>query len=130
MYVDGNGMPLPGGTALGFGPVHQGIVAYLADRRQVILNTSLKHGKPVASAPEEFAADTVRIVRPIPQTWQESTRIQQNAWNLVNEGAPWSIFNNCQDFVSRSYSGKSGSETRTLFALGATFVILLGLATA
>lgn len=128
MYVDENQRPLTGGTALGFGPIHQGIVAYLRDGRQVILNTSMKHGKPVVSAPEEFAGNKVRLVRPMPKTWEDSIRIQQNACNLLNEGAPWTIFNNCQDFVSRAYDGKPGSETRSLagagLALGVLFAFL------
>jgi len=127
MYLDANQRPLPGGTALGFGPVHQGIVAYLNDGRQVILNTSLKRGKPAISWPAEFARDKVSLVRPVPRTWEESNRIQQNAWNLVQAGAPWTIFNNCQDFVSLSVDGKPGSVTRKAVTAGAALAVLLGL---
>jgi hypothetical protein len=67
------------------------------------------------------------IARPLPSTWEDSIRIQQNAWNLVKAGAPWTIFNNCQDFVSLSYDGKPGSVTRKVVAAGATIAILLGL---
>jgi hypothetical protein len=126
MYLDEYQRPLPAGAALGFGPIHQGILAYL-NGQQVILNTSLKHGRPVVSPVEEFDGVPVRLVRPLPQTWQDSIRIQQNAWSLVQAGAPWTIFNNCQDFVSMSYDGKPGSKTRTLTALGTAFVMLLGL---
>ena len=45
----------------------------------------------------------------------------------VQAGAPWTVFNNCQDFVSMAYNGKPGSETRTLLGLGTAFVVLLGL---
>jgi hypothetical protein len=127
MYLDANQRPLPGGAALGFGPVHQGILAYLENGQQVILNTSLKHGRPVVSPVEEFNGVPVRLVRPLPKTWEDSMRIQQNAWNLVQAGAPWTIFNNCQDFVSLSVDGKPGSQTRTLVGLTATFAVLLGL---
>lgn len=126
MYLDEYQRPLPAGAALSFGPVHQGIVAYL-NGRQVILNTSLKHGRPVVSQPEEFNGDRVRLARPLPKTWEESMRIQQNAWNLVQSGTPWTIFNNCQDFVSLSYDGKPGSETRKLVGAGAAFAVLLAL---
>ena len=127
MYVDQCQRPLPAGTALGFGPVHQGIVAYLSGGRQVILNTSLKHGRPVVSPPEEFAGISVKLVRPVPQTCQESDRIHQNAWKLLQAGAPWTIFNNCQDFVSLACDGKPGSETRRLAAAGAVLAVFLGL---
>jgi hypothetical protein len=127
MYVDEYQRPLPGGTALGFGPIHQGILAYLNTGEQVILNTSLKHGRPVVSPVEEFNGVPVRVVRAVPKTWEDSVRIQQNAWNLLHAGAPWTVFNNCQDFVSMAYNGKPGSETRTLLGLGTAFVVLLGL---
>jgi hypothetical protein len=127
MYVDESQRPLPGGTALGFGPIHQGILAYLNTGEQVILNTSLKHGRPVVSPVEEFNGIPVRVVRPLPKTWEDSVRIQQNAWKLVQAGVPWTVFNNCQDFVSMAYNGKPGSETRTLLGLGTAFVVLLGL---
>jgi hypothetical protein len=123
MYVDEYGMPLPGGTALGFGPVHQGIVAYRYPQ-QVILNTSLKSGRPVVSQPEEFNSLPVRYVRPLPESAQESTRIEQNAWKLVEAGAPWTVFNNCQDFVSLCYTGKPGSATRN-FVVGSVLCGLL-----
>ncbi|MFZ0586346.1 MAG: hypothetical protein WCF22_04840 [Candidatus Sulfotelmatobacter sp.] len=127
MYLDAHQRPLPGGAALGFGPVHQGILAYFDNGQQVILNTSLKHGRPVVSPLEEFNGVRPWLVRPLPNTWEDSIRIQQNAWNLVQAGAPWTIFNNCQDFVSMSYDGKPGSETRKLVAAGATLAVLLGL---
>jgi hypothetical protein len=129
MYLDENRRPLPAGAALGFGPVHQGIVDYDIFGQQVILNTSLKDGRPVVSRPEEFDGKSVRLVRPLPRTLQDSVRIRQNARNLVQAGAPWTIFNNCQDFVSMSYDGKSGSETRKLVGLGIAFAAMLGLAT-
>jgi len=127
MYVDEHQRPLPAGTALGFGPVHQGIVAYYGNQQQVILNTSLKHGRPAVSRPEEFNGIPVRLVRPLPQTWEDSARIQQNAWNLVQAAQPWTVFNNCQDFVSIAYTGKPGSVTRNLVVSGGLLAIALGL---
>ena len=88
MYLDAYQRPLPGGAALGFGPVHQGILAYLDNGQQVILNTSLKHGRPVVSSLEEFNGGRPRLVRPLPKTWEDSIRIQQNAWNLVQPALP------------------------------------------
>jgi len=113
-YQDEHGRPLPGGTTLGFGPVHQVIVAY-QNGQQVFLNTSLKSGRPVVERLEKYNGARGRYVRPVPQTREESTRIEQNAWNLVRAAAPWTVFNNCQDFVSLCYSGKPGSVTRNFF---------------
>src|SRR5580704_2913770 len=73
MYLDEYQRPLPGVQLSVFGPIHHGILAYL-DGQQVILNTSLKHGRPVVSPVEEFDGVPVRLVRPLPKTWQDSTR--------------------------------------------------------
>jgi hypothetical protein len=115
--------PLPRGTALGFGPIHQGIVSYLPSGQQVILNKSMKSKRPVVSPPEEFTGLPVKYVRPVPQTGEERARINQNAWNLVRAGAPWTVFDNCQDFVSLCYDGKPGSKTRSAAVVGIGLVL-------
>jgi hypothetical protein len=116
MYVDDQYyQPLPKGTVLQFGLVHVGIVGYL-NGQQVILNKSKRFGRPVASPPDEFQKEAAKIIRS-PQSPQDGVRIEQNAWNLIQAGAPWTLLDNCQDFVSRCYHGKPGSETRDL-ALG------------
>jgi len=113
MYVDNQQyQPLPRGTVLQFGPVHVGIVGY-QNGQQVILNKSKRFGRPVSSLPEEFQGEAVIIIRS-PQNPQDGASIEQNAWNLIQEGAPWTLLDNCQDFVSRCYTGQSGSETRGL----------------
>jgi len=122
-YVDEYQRPLPGGTALGFGPVHQVIVGYRLGQ-QVFLSTSMKSGRPVVELPEAYNGVRGRYVRPLPETDEESARIEQNAWNLVQAGAPWTVFNNCQDFVSMCYSGKPGSVTRSV-VLGSVLCGLL-----
>jgi hypothetical protein len=114
MYVDDRFyQPLLRGTALQLGAVHQGVVGYLPTGQQVILNKSKSFGRPVASPPEEFNGLTVKVTRN-PQSLQDGARIEQNAWNLLQDGSPWTLFDNCQDFVSRSYDGRNGSETRNL----------------
>jgi hypothetical protein len=117
-FSDDYQRPLPRGTALGFGQIHQGVVSYLPSGQQVILNKSMKSKRPVVSPPEEFTGLAVRYVRPVPQTVVESLRIDLTAWNLVRAGAPWTIFDNCQDFVSLCYDGKPGSETRSAVVVG------------
>ena|ERR1700734_3459676 len=129
MFVDDQYyQPLPRGTVLQFGLVHVGIVGYL-NGQQVILNKSKRFGRPVASTPEEFQGETVKVIRS-PQTLQEGARVEQNAWMLIQQGAPWALLDNCQDFVSRSYTGESGSETRSALlvasALGLLVVLALG----
>lgn len=124
MYVDDQCyQPLPSGTVLQFGLVHVGIVGY-QNGQQVILNKSKRFGRPVASRPEEFEGDAVKVVRS-PQTLQDGARIEKNAWNLIQEGAPWTLLDNCQDFVSRCYDGKAGSETRSLVVGLGLFACLL-----
>ena len=50
MYWDAYQRPLPGGASSRFGfQVHQGILAYFDNGQQVILNTWLKHGRPVGN---------------------------------------------------------------------------------
>jgi hypothetical protein len=126
MYVDDvYYQPLLRGTALQFGAVHKGIVGYLPNGQQVILNKSKKFGRPVASTPEEFNGLAVKIVR-APKSAGDSARIEENGWKLVRAGAPWTWFDNCEDFVSRCYNGQPGSETRNaLVAAGALGVLLL-----
>jgi hypothetical protein len=112
MYVDDQYyQPLPRGTVLS-SAFRVGIVGYL-NGHQVILNKSKRFGRPVASPPEEFQGEAVKIIRS-PQSTQDSVRIEQNAWNLIQAGAPWTLLDNCQDFVSRCSDGKPGSETRNL----------------
>jgi hypothetical protein len=120
--------PLARGTVLQFGLVHVGIVGYL-NGQQVILHKSKRFGRPVASPPEEFQGEAVKIIRS-PQSPQDGVQIEQNAWHLIQAGAPWTLLNNCQDFVSRCYTGQSGSETRSALlvagALGLLVVLALG----
>jgi hypothetical protein len=124
MYVDDRFyQPLPSGTVLQFGLVHVGIVGYQYNQ-QVILNKSKCFGRPVASQPEEFQGEVVKVIRN-PKSPQDGARIEQNAWNLIQQGAPWTLLDNCQDFVSRCYDGKPGSETRSLVVgLGLTACLL------
>jgi hypothetical protein len=127
MFVDDQYyQPLARGTALQFGAVHQGIVGYLPTGQQVILHKSKRFGRPVASPSEELESIKPAKVTRTPRNEQDGLRIEQNAWNLIRAGAPWTLLDNCQDFVSRCYTGQSGSETRTaLLAAGAFGVLLL-----
>jgi len=122
-FQDQYNQPLPRGTALQFGPVHVGIVGYL-NGRQVILNKSKRFGRPVASPPVELMDQSAKIYR-TPNDPQHGARIEQTGWNLIQQGAPWTLLDNCQDFVSRCYDGKPGSETRSLVVGLGLFACLL-----
>lgn len=131
MFVDDQYyQPLPRGTALQLGAVHQGIVGRLPTGQQVILHKSKRFGRPVASPSEELESiKPVKVIR-TPRSEQDGLRIEQNAWNLIQAGAPWTLLDNCQDYVSRCYTGQSGSETRSALlvasALGLLLVLALG----
>src|ERR1700722_14843201 len=129
MFVDAQYyQPLRPGTALQFGAVHQGIVGYLPTGQQVILHKSKRFGRPVASPSQELESIKPAQVTRTPPDEQDGLRIQQNAWHLIRVGAPWTLLDNCQDFVSRCYTGQSGSETRTAWIAAGAFGLLFLLA--
>ena len=116
-FVDEHNRPLPGGTALKDPcTLHEGIVAYVG-AHQVMLHKPLSSGRPVMTAPAEFSDGKCKVVRTrTPRSTVEGAAIVQRAWAEVQSGGtPWTIFDNCEDFVSRSYAGQSGSATRNFF---------------
>ena len=132
-FVDEHNRPLPGGTALkdpcSWG--HEGIVAYVGTH-QVMLHKPLSSGRPVMTSPSEFSNGKCKAVRTrTPQSASEGAAIVQRAWTEVQRGGtPWTVFDNCEDFVSRAYTGKGGSATRSfvlgLLALGGICAFAIG----
>jgi hypothetical protein len=124
-FVDEFNRPLPAGTALKDPrTLHEGIVAYAQTGQQVMLHKPLLK-RPVITPPSEFADGKRPVVRTrVPQSPAETQAVLQRAVAQVQSGAPWTLFDNCEDFVSRSYTGQSGSPTRNV-VLGvlAVFVI-------
>jgi hypothetical protein len=122
VFGDVNGLPLAAGTAIKFPTYynHEAIIAYRYGWQQVLLEKSKKHKKPRIGDPEEYRGLPFVISR-VPSSPAHAMAIIQHACAEIDEGKPWTIFDNCQDFVSRSYSGKSGSESRN---------VAVGLATA
>jgi len=117
MFLDQTGKPLPGGTALGVPALnhHEGIVAYnSATGEQVMLHNSKKRGCAAMTVPEEFNNGHLPVViLRGPQNLEQATSVVRRAWQDVQSGRRWTVFDNCQDFVSRAYTGRSGSMTRT-----------------
>ncbi len=109
--------PLPGGTVVKDPcTMHEGIVAYERGR-QVMLHKSLSIGRAAKTDPSVFTSGKCKLVRTrVPQSPAEAEVVIQRAWSEVQRGgARWTIFDNCEDFVSRAYTGKSGSATRNFW---------------
>jgi len=121
---------LPDGTALEVVvpafplPVpHQGILRREWNGQPWIDQNSKEHGRTTTTTYSDFSKGrSVRVIY-IPQTREESMRITQNARNETARGIPWSVADNCQDFVSRAITGRNGSKSRDAAIGGA----LLGL---
>jgi hypothetical protein len=119
-FVDEFNRPLPGGTVLKDPcSLHEGIVAYaLPAGQQVILHKSPRLGRPAMTEPTQFVDGNCRLVRKkVPQSPAQANVVVQRAFAEVQSGGtPWTLWDNCEDFVSRAYTGQGGSETRN-FAL-------------
>lgn len=125
IFTDEFNRPLPGGTALKDPcTLHEGIVAY--DRNtgeQVMLHKSPRIGRAALTPPSVFADGTCKLIRTrVPNSSAEGEVIIQRAWSEVQRGTRWTVFDNCEDFVNRAYTGKSGSATRNFF-LGVVTVL-------
>jgi hypothetical protein len=120
---DENHQPLPQGTVVEFPSqmFHQAIVAYNIYGQQMLLEKTWLHGKPTVTNPEAYRGVSYHIARR-PRSAQHSVQIVNRALAEIQEGKQWTIFDNCQDFVSRVYDGKNGSKTRDIgFGLLAMF---------
>jgi hypothetical protein len=124
-FVDELNRPLPGGTALKEPcTLHEGIVAYMRfTGQQVIIHKSPRIGRPAVTDPSVFAGGKCKLVRTrTPQSAAEGEAVVLRAWSEVQRGTPWTLFDNCEDFVSRAYTGQSGSATRS-FVVGLLAVV-------
>jgi hypothetical protein len=131
-FVDVNMNRLPQGEAIKFPSLvrHEAIIAYDLYGQQVLLENSKKYGKPTVTNPEEYRGIPFEISR-TPSSPAHGIQIVERAYaEIQSEGTKWTPLNNCQDFVSRAYAGRSGSETRN-FVLGALALAgLVGIAAA
>jgi hypothetical protein len=127
-FVDEFNRPLPAGSALKDPRnLHQGIVGYDSQTgQQVMLHKPFRIGRPVITEPSAFADGKCRLVRTrVPKSPAEAEAVLQRAVAQVQRPTPWSVFDNCEDFVSRAYTGHSGSATRNL-VLGVLAVVCIG----
>jgi hypothetical protein len=119
-FADEFNRPLPGGTALKDPcTLHEGIVAYKRyTGEQVMIHKSPKIGRPAITHPSQFSDGKCKLFKTrSPQSAVQGEAIVQRAWSEVQRGTPWTLFDNCEDFVSKAYTGQSGSTTRN-FVLG------------
>lgn len=127
-FTDQNGNPLPLGTAIDLQPhsPHAGIIGYLPDGRQVVGHNSKQHGRAVVSWPQDFNSGLrIRITR-YAESPQHANRIWESVISDVNRGVPWRGGDNCQDLVSRAYTGANGSPTRdAIFGLLAFVAVVV-----
>jgi hypothetical protein len=130
-FCDANNCPLAQGTAIKFPSLvrHEAIIDYAWNGQQVLLEKSKKQKSPTVTSPEEYR-NIPFIISRIPASPEHGLRIVQHAYAEIQAAAPWTAFDNCQDFVSRAYTGRDGSETRN-FVFGALAVLgLVGVAAA
>jgi hypothetical protein len=131
LFGDANGFLLTQGTAIKFPSLvrHEAIIDYTWNGEQVLLEKSKKHKRPTVTKPEEYRGVPF-IINRVPASPEHGLRIVQHAYAEIQAGAPWTAFDNCQDFVSRAYNGRNGSETRN-FVFGTLAVLgFVGLAAA
>jgi hypothetical protein len=125
ILTDEYGNPLPTGTAVDLQPYspHAGVIGYTPTGEQVLAHNSKQHHRAVVTWPEEFNDFyiPVRIIA-YPVSLEDGERIWRNALYDVERGVLWSGIDNCQDFVSRAYTGRNGSPTRDGILAGLAFV--------
>ena len=130
-FLDEFGQPLPGGTVLKDPrTLHEGIVAYMQfTGQQVMLHKSPTIGRAAMTEPSQFSDGKSKLViTRRPQSPAEAEAIIQRAWAEIQRGSRWTIFDNCEDFVSRAYTGHSGSATRNFVACCLALVSVCALA--
>jgi hypothetical protein len=118
------------GTAIKFPSLvrHEAIIAYDFYGQQVLLEKSKKFGKPTVTNPEEYRGIPFEISRN-PSSPAHGISIVQRAYaEIQTGGTQWTPFDNCQDFVSRAYAGRNGSETRSLVLGALALAGLVGIA--
>jgi hypothetical protein len=124
--------PLPQGTAVKFPSVanHEAVIAYDFYGQQVLLENSKKYGKPAVTNPEEYRGIPFEISR-MPCSPAHGVQIVERAYaEIQSGGTKWTLLNNCQDFVSRAYAGRNGSDTRNLVLGALALAGLVGFAAA
>jgi hypothetical protein len=127
VFTDEFGRLLPKGTAIDLQPSspHTGIVGYTPAGEQVVGHNSKQHGA-VITWPRDFNDGHIPVrAIALPESAEHADHIWESVVSDVARGVPWRGGDNCQDLVSRAYTGHNGSGTRD-----AIFGLLFVLATA
>jgi hypothetical protein len=122
-FVDDNGRLWARGTVIKFPSLfdHEAIIDYAWNGDQVLLEKSKQHRKPMVASPAQYIGIRYVVSR-VPSSADHSRRIVEHSYAEIQAGAPWTPFDNSQDFVSRAYGARGGSETRNfLFGVLAVF---------
>ena len=123
-FTNQNLEPWPRGTIIVLDPFpqHCGFLDYNEKGEQILLHKSKTEG-PIISGPEGFIDGPTTYRVRLPVSDQQADEWLNNAYAAIDRGEFWTPFDNCQDFVSKSTTGRSGSPTRDAI-IGA--VIFLG----
>jgi hypothetical protein len=123
-FTDPSGKPWRYGTIIMLDPFpqHCGFLDYDEGGEQLLLHKSKTEG-PIITGPEGFMDRPVTYRAWLPISDQQADEWLENAYAAIDRGEFWTPFDNCQDFISKSTTGKSGSPTRDAIIGGA---ILLG----
>lgn len=124
IFLAANRNPLSEGTAISFPSYydHEVIICYAWNGQQFVLEKSKRIGKPTITDPEVYRGVPFVISRS-PRSAEHGSQIVRNGLAEVQSGGkPWSIFDNCQDFVSRAYDRRNGSKSRSV-AVGVAAVV-------
>ncbi len=130
-FVDAQGRLWARGTVIKFPSVfnHEAIIDYAWNGDQVLLEKSKQQKRPTVTSPSQYQGIPYVVSR-MPSSPDHGRRIVEHAYAEIQAAAPWTPFDNCQDFVSRAYGEPNGSDTRN-FVLGSLAVLgLIGLAAA
>jgi hypothetical protein len=123
-FIDPSGKPWRYGTIIMLDPFpqHCGFLDYDEDGEQLLLHKSKTEG-PIITGPEGFVDGPVTYRVWVPISNQQADVWLANAYAAIDRREFWTPFDNCQDFISKSTSGRSGSPTRDTIISGA---ILMG----
>ena len=122
-FTNKNGEPWPRGTIIRLNPFpqHCGFLDYNEWGEQILLHKSKTEG-PIVSGPEGFIDGPTRYRAWLPESDRHADEWLGDAYAAIDRGEFWTPFDNCQDFVSKSTIGRSGSPTRDVIIGGVIFL--------
>jgi hypothetical protein len=124
------GVPLPESAIIDFWPdsPHAAIIGYI-NGQQVIAHNSKDEMRCVLSWPEDVRKGMRFRMVAYPLSDAHAREIWQRALADIQSGVRWDGLDNCQDFVTRAYTGQNGSPGRdailgvaAIFGVGALII--------